>query len=117
MMVSTKTCINASMSATLGVMLLAVAATSRAGEASTGYIDTCKAEVQQLHGADTDVVVVNQRHIPSGTQVRLAARVDRDTTRFVNCWVPSNTSEDGSFTRGVDTLAARLQPDTVVVSY
>ena len=114
-MVSTKTCINASMSATLGVMLLAVAATSRAGEANESYVDTCMAEVRQEFGADKDVMVVSERRIPSGTQVRLAARMDRDTTRLVNCWVPSNTGEDGSFTRGVDRLAARLEPDPALV--
>lgn len=116
-MVSTKTCINASMSVTLGIMLLAVAATSRAGEASESYVDTCKAEVRQAYGADNEVMVVSERRIPSGTQVRLAARMDQDTTRFVNCWVPSNTAEDGSFTRGVDSLAARLEPDTPLVPY
>jgi hypothetical protein len=117
MMISTKTCINASMSIALGLMLLAVAATSMAGERNTVHIETCKSEVRTQYGVDTDVAVVSERRIPSGTQVRLAARMDQDTTRFVNCWVPSNTNDDGSYSRGLDTLAARLQPDTTVVSY
>lgn len=116
-MVSTKTCINASMSATLGVMLLAVAASSMAGESNTSHIESCKTEVRQEFGADKDVMVVSERRIPSGTQVRLATRLDRNTTRFVNCWVPSKTNEDGSYTRGLNVLAARLEPDTAIVSY
>ena len=72
-MVSIKTCINASMSATLGVMLLAVAATSVAEERHGSYIETCKSEVQDEYGADK-IMVVSERRIPSGTQVRLAAQ-------------------------------------------
>ncbi len=98
-------------------MLLAVAATSMAAETSMSHIESCKNEVRQEYGTDKDVTVVSERRVPSGTQVRLAARLDRDTTRFVNCWVPSNTDEDGSYARGLDALAARLEPDSAVVSY
>lgn len=117
MMVSTKTRINASMSATLGIMLLAVAATSVAGERNTAHIETCKSEVQAQYSTALEVMVVSERRIPSGTQVRLAARMDQDTTRFVNCWVPSNINEEGGYTRGLDTVAARLEPNTAVVTY
>ena len=117
MMVSTKTCINASMSATLGVLLLAVAATSVAGERRTAHIETCKSEVLQQYGADKDAMVLSQRRVPSGMQVKLAARMDQDTTRFVNCWVPNNANADGSPGYGLDTLATRLEIETAVVDY
>jgi hypothetical protein len=104
------------MSATLGVMLLAVAATSMAGERNTAHIESCKSEVLEQYGADREVMVVSERRIASGLQVRLATRMDQNTTRFVNCWVPNNSTADGRYA-GLDTVAARLEPQTAVVTY
>lgn len=114
-MVSTKTRINASVSATLGLVLLAVAATTTAGENNTAHIDTCKSEVRDQYSTES-IMIVSERRIPSGTQVRLAAHIDQDTTRILNCWVPSNTNDDGSYSQGVDTLAARLVPVSTIAS-
>jgi hypothetical protein len=105
------------MSVVLGLALLAVVAVAQAAENSPGHIQSCKTEVQKRFGIDTDVMVVNQRRIPSGIQVKLAARLDRDNTRFVNCWVPSLENDDGSYARGVDTFAARLAPATTLPPY
>jgi len=116
-MVSTKTYINASLSVTLGMMLLAVAAGTLAAESAPGHIESCKSEVRRQYGMDTDVVVVNERHNASGTQVKLAARLDRDNTTFVNCWVPGNEEGISGYERGMDTFATRLEPATTILPY
>jgi len=116
-MVSTRTYINTLMSVVLGLALLAVVAVAKAAESTPGHIQSCKTEVQQRYGADTDVMVVSQRRIPSGLQVKLAARLDRDNTRFVNCWVPSLENGDGSYAQGLDTFATRLAPATSLPPY
>jgi len=93
-------------------MLLAVAASALAADGAPGYVESCKSEVRQHYGMDTVVVVVSERRNSSGTQVKLAARMDRDNTAFVNCWVPSLEDGAGGYDRGLDTFATTLEPAT-----
>ena len=109
-MVSNKTKINASLSISLGMLLLVVvAASAMAAERNTSYMETCKSEVRQHYGSNTEVVVVSERRTSSGLQVKLAARLDRDNTDIVSCWVPSNENGDGGYGRDLNTFATRLE--------
>jgi len=116
-MVSTRTSINASLSVTLGMMLLAVAAGALAAGNAPGHIESCKSEVRQQFGMDTEVMLVSERRNASGTLVKLAARLDQDNTTFVNCWVPGNEEGINGYGRGADAFATRLEPATNLLPY
>ena len=109
-MVSNKTRIHVLQSVSLGVLFLVVSATAMAAEGNASYMETCKSEVRQHYGANMEVMVVSKRRIPSGMQVKLAARLDRDNIEFLNCWVPSNEAGDVGYGRDSNTFATRLEP-------
>ena len=108
-MVTTKTRINASLSVSLGVLLLVVSATAMSAGRNASYVEACKSEVRQHYGKNMEVMVVSKRRIPSGAQVKLAARLDRDNIEFINCWVPSNEAGYSGYGRDSNTFATRLE--------
>ena len=65
-MVSNKTIINTFLSVPMGLLLLIVAAGALAAERNTSYKETCKSEVRQHYGTNTEVMVVSERRTNSG---------------------------------------------------
>jgi hypothetical protein len=58
-----------------------------AAEQGDGALAVCEAEIQRHYGDSSEIMLVSQRQYGHGTRMKVAARLDRDNSRFATCWV------------------------------
>lgn len=85
-----------------------------ASEQNADYMEACRSELNQHYGQEMDVSVVSKRRIPSGMNVKLAARLDQDNVEFLNCWVPKDNAVAGEFDQSSGAFAVTIEPVTVI---
>lgn len=88
---------------------VAIAVTAISVNASPNHqkgLELCKADIQDLYGEETELMLVDTRRDLSGTSMRIAARIDADNSRFVSCWV--SREESGGYASDSARLAANL---------
>ena len=64
-----------------------------ADEQRESELSACQSELQAHYGADTPLSLVDKRRNVYGTQLRMAARMDADNTRFATCWIPRDSGQ------------------------
>ena len=58
-----------------------------AAEGDEEYMDVCREQLLGYFGAGTEITLVRQRRFHDGVRLQVAARTDRDNSRFATCWV------------------------------
>jgi hypothetical protein len=81
----------------------AAAAADQGGQA----LAVCEADILDYFGSSTEVVLVSQRQYEMGTRIKVAAKLDRDNSRFATCWVTAND---------IVALEEYQQPEMVVAA-
>ena len=69
------------------LVITAATFTVHGAEQDDGALAVCEAEIQRHFGDSSEVMLVSQRQYGHGTRMKVAARLDRDNSRFATCWV------------------------------
>ena len=81
----------------------------RAADYNYPDIGTCQAEVDRFYGRNVDLQIITKRRMAQGVQVKLSAKMGKDNSDFLICWIPN-----GQYLDQAGTLAARIEPMPVI---
>ena len=98
----------------IAATLVMTAATFAAhgAEQDGGALAVCEAEIQRHYGDGSEVLLVSQRQYGHGTRLKVAARLDRDNSRFATCWVTPDDIAALEREQEMELLVAASEPAT-----
>ena len=83
-------------------------------EQDDGALAVCEAEIQRHYGDSSEIMLVSQRQYGHGTRMKVAARLDRDNSRFATCWVTPDDIAALQGEQASEVLVAASEPAPVL---